>query len=148
LKYKLKIKGGFHMKKNLKVIILAIVPALVLFLLTFASSAQEAAKKPADRPVARPAFRMPAVIKSAEILPDNSLIFRLLSKEAGSVSVSGDWMTGFGASVPMVKNDTNLWTLQAGPLKPELYSYTFLINGVKVLDPNNPLVKRDGTRKG
>ena len=134
------------MKKNLKVIVPAIVPALVMFLLTIASSAQEAAKKPADQPVARPAFRMPVVIKSAEILPDNSVIFRLLSKDAGSVAVSGDWMAGFGASVPMVKNDTNLWTLQAGPLKPELYSYTFLINGVRVLDPNNPIVKRDGTR--
>jgi len=134
------------MKKNLKVIVLAIVPVLVMFLLTIASSAQEAAKKPADQPVARPAFRMPAVIKSAEILPDNSVIFRLLSKDAGSVAVSGDWMTGFGSSVTMVKNDTNLWTLQVGPLKPELYSYTFLINGVRVLDPNNPLVKRDGTR--
>ncbi len=134
------------MKKNLKVIVMAIVPVLVMFLLTIASSAQEAAKKPADQPVARPAFRMPVVIKSAEILPDNSVIFRLLSKDAGSVAVSGDWMTGFGASVPMVKNDTNLWTLQVGPLKPELYSYTLLINGVRVLDPNNPLVKRDGTR--
>lgn len=33
------------MKKNLKVIVLAIVPVLVMFLSTIASSAQEAAKK-------------------------------------------------------------------------------------------------------
>ena len=89
---------------------------------------------------------MPAAIKSAEILPDNSVIFRLVSKDAGSVAVSGDWMSGFGASVPMVKNDTNLWTLTVGPLKPELYSYTLLVDGVRVLDPNNPQVKRDGSR--
>lgn len=94
----------------------------------------------------RPAFRPPAVLKSAEILPDNSVIFRLFAKNVTSVSVSGDWMPGMGTSVPMVKNDTSLWTLTVGPLKPELYSYTFIIDGIRVLDPNNPLVKRDGTR--
>jgi enterochelin esterase-like enzyme len=119
----------------------------ILFLLvTPGIYAQEASKKPVNQPAARPAFRMPVALKSAEILPDNSVTFRLLSKDASSVAVSGDWMPGFGASVPMVKNDTNLWTLTVGPLKPELYSYTFLIDGIRVTDPSNPLIKRDGTR--
>ena len=119
----------------------------VLFLLvTLSTYSQETSKKPINPPAPRPAFRMPVTLKSAEILPDNSVTFRLLSKDASSVAVSGDWMPGFGASVPMVKNDTNLWTLIVGPLKPELYSYTFLIDGIRVIDPNNPLVKRDGTR--
>jgi enterochelin esterase-like enzyme len=119
----------------------------ILFLLvTLSTYSQETSKKPVNPPAPRPAFRMPVTLKSAEILPDNSVTFRLLSKDASSVAVSGDWMPGFGASVPMVKNDTNLWTLTVGPLKPELYSYTFLIDGIRVIDPNNPLVKRDGTR--
>jgi enterochelin esterase-like enzyme len=130
------------MKTYEKVNFAVIVIILLVLLKPIVGFAQENAKQPA----VRPAFRMPPVTKSAEILPDNSVTFRLLSKEAGSVAVSGDWMPGFGASVPMVKNDTNLWTLTVGPLKPELYSYTFLINGVRVLDPNNPQVKRDGTR--
>jgi len=46
----------------------------------------------------------------------------------------------------MVKNDTGLWSITVGPLSPELYSYTFLIDGVRVLDPGNPHVKRDGVR--
>ncbi len=119
---------------------------LALSFTVICSNAQEPAKQTVNQPAARPAFRMPILIKSAEILPDNSIVFRLLSKDAGSVAVSGDWMPGFGTSVPMVKNDTNLWTLTVGPLKPELYSYTLLIDGVRVLDPNNPQVKRDGTR--
>lgn len=123
-----------------------IVVILTLLLMTIGISAQETAKQPANQPVTRPAFRMPPAVKSAEILPDNTVIFRLLAKDASTVAVSGDWMSGFGASAPLVKNDTNLWTLTVGPLKPELYSYTFLIDGVRVLDPNNPLVKRDGTR--
>jgi enterochelin esterase family protein len=130
----------------MKTKISTVVTVLTLLLTTTCLVAQEAEKKSVNQPVARPAFRMPAAIKSAEILPDNSVIFRLLSKDAGSVAVSGDWMPGFGASVPMVKNDTNLWTLTVGPLKPELYSYTILIDGIRVVDSNNPLVKRDGTR--
>jgi enterochelin esterase-like enzyme len=125
---------------------LTIVTILILLFIVSAVNAQDNSKKPTNQPVTRPAFRMPVAVKSGEILPDNSVIFRLLSKDATSVAVSGDWMPGFGASVPMVKNDTSLWTLTVGPLKPELYSYTFLINGVRVVDPNNPLVKRDGTR--
>jgi enterochelin esterase-like enzyme len=125
---------------------LTIAAILLLSSVTINVIAQENAKKTVTQPVARPAFKMPVVIRSAEILPDNSVIFRLLSKDAGTIAVSGDWMPGFGASVPMVKNDTNLWSLTVGPLKPELYSYTFLIDGVRVIDPNNPQVKRDGSR--
>jgi enterochelin esterase-like enzyme len=125
---------------------LTIVAIMILSFMATAVNAQDNTKKPASQPVTRPAFRMPVVIKSGEILPDNSVIFRLLSMDATTVAVSGDWMPGFGTSVPMVKNDTSLWTLTVGPLRPELYSYTFLINGVRVVDPNNPIVKRDGTR--
>jgi enterochelin esterase family protein len=116
---------------------LTIAAILLLSSVTINVIAQENAKKTVTQPVARPAFK---------ILPDNSVIFRLLSKDAGTIAVSGDWMPGFGTSVPMVKNDTNLWSLTVGPLKPELYSYTFLIDGVRVIDPNNPQVKRDGSR--
>ena len=91
----------------------------VLFLLvTLSTYSQETSKKPVNQPAPGPAFRMPFALKSAEILPDNSVTFRLLSKDASSVEVSGDWMPGFGTSVPMVKNDTNLWTLTVCPLKP------------------------------
>jgi enterochelin esterase-like enzyme len=130
------------MKTSEKANFKAIYAILLMSYIAIGAYSQETAKQP----VARPAFRRPVALKSAEILPDNSVIFRLLSKDAGSVAVSGDWMQGFGASVPMVKNDTNLWVLKVGPLKPELYSYTFLIDGIRVLDPNNPQVKRDGTR--
>jgi enterochelin esterase family protein len=98
----------------------------------------------AARPAARPAFRTPARIISPEILPDNKVTFRLYSKEATKVSVSGEWQAGFGASENLVRNDTGLFTLTVGPLKPELYGYTFIIDGVRSIDPNNVQVRRDG----
>ncbi|MGA1978336.1 MAG: alpha/beta hydrolase-fold protein [Bacteroidales bacterium] len=100
------------------------------------------------RPAAasRPAFRMPVIIKSAEILPDNSVVFRLYSKDASKVTVSGEWQQGFAASEPLVRNDTGLFTLTVGPLKPELYGYTFTVDGVSTIDPDNAQVRRDGSR--
>jgi enterochelin esterase-like enzyme len=92
------------------------------------------------------AFRRPAVVISPEIQPDQKVIFRLLAPKATEVTVSGEWMPGFGASEPMVKNDTGLWTLTVGPLQPELYGYTFSVDGIRTIDPNNVQVRRDGAR--
>jgi enterochelin esterase-like enzyme len=90
-----------------------------------------------------PRLKIPVIPKSPEVLPDNKVIFRLYAPKATSVSVTGEWMKGAGASENMVKNDTGLWVLTTGPLKPEYYGYKFVINGVTVLDPNNLQIRRD-----
>ena len=100
-----------------KQIFVIIVTILFLSLISGGVNAQETAKKPANQSVARPAFRMPVAIKSAEILPDNSVIFRLVSKRCRFCICNSRLDAQFGSSVPMVKNDTSLWTLTVGPLK-------------------------------
>jgi len=97
-------------------------------------------------PSARPAFRMPARIISPEIMPDNRVTFRIYSKDAQKVTVSGEWQSGNNAIETLVKNDTGLFSLTVGPLKPELYGYTFSVDGVNTIDPNNVQVRRDGAR--
>ncbi|MFH0841524.1 MAG: alpha/beta hydrolase-fold protein [Bacteroidota bacterium] len=91
----------------------------------------------------RATIARPVSPKSPEILPDNSVVFRLYAPKATSVAVNGVWMTGTEASDNMVKGDTGLWTLTVGPLKPEYYGYKFIIDGVTVLDPNNLHIRRD-----
>jgi enterochelin esterase family protein len=113
---------------------------LVTFLFGVSGQSQD---RPAV-PAARPAMRMPARIVSPEIQPDNKVVFRLYSKDAQKVTVSGEWQTGFGAAETMTRNDTGLFTLTVGPLKPELYGYTFTVDGVRGIDPNNIQVRRDG----
>ncbi len=103
--------------------------------------AQDTAKPPA-----RPVFRMGMVIVSPEIKTDNSVIFRIFAPKATEITISGEWMSGFGAGMPLVKNDTGLWTITVGPLNPELYGYTFSVDGVRMIDPNNAQVRRDGSR--
>ena len=46
----------------------------------------------------------------------------------------------------MTKNEAGNWSVTIGPLKPEFYSYAFIVDSVYALDPNNPMVMRDGVR--
>jgi enterochelin esterase family protein len=81
---------------------------------------------------------------SAEIAPDNRVTFRIYAPEATDVRVSGNWPDG--AKVAMTKDDRGVWSATVGPLKPELWSYRFLVNGVPTVDPQNGNVTRDGVR--
>jgi len=115
---------------------LRFVTVVTIFLLSAGAFAQEAA-----RPAAR---RMPARIVSPEISSDNKVTFRVYAKDASKISLSGEWQAGFGASENLVRNDTGLFTLTVGPLKPELYGYTLTVDGVRGIDQSNIQVRRDG----
>lgn len=85
-------------------------------------------------------------IISPEIYDDNSVTFRLNAPDAEEVKLSGDWMPSEGwtpGSVDMEKNDKGIWSFTTGTLEPELYSYSFVIDGFKTTDPNNPFLVRD-----
>ncbi len=129
------------MKRKIRTLFVTFVTIL---LSSVAAFGQEPAR-PAAAPAARPAFRMPPRVISPEILPDNKLTFRVYAKEASKITVSGEWLAGFGASEGLVKNDTGLFSLTVGPLKPELYAYTFNVDGVRIIDPGNGQVRRDGS---
>lgn len=129
------------MKNKFRMVFVTFVTILLASVSVFG---QEPAR-PAAAPAARPAFRMPPRIVSAEILPDNKVTFRIFSKDASKVTVSGEWQAGFGGAEALVRNDTGLFSLTVGPLKPELYGYTFTIDGVRTIDPNNVQVRRDGS---
>jgi enterochelin esterase-like enzyme len=86
------------------------------------------------------------VIISPEIMPDNRVTFRLYAPEATKVAVSGEWMKNQATGENMIKNDSGLWTMTTEPLKEEFYGYTFMVNGIRAIDPNNAQVIRDGKR--
>ncbi|MFN8241511.1 MAG: alpha/beta hydrolase-fold protein [Bacteroidales bacterium] len=131
------------MKRHISTYTCFAVLMLAFFNLFINSKAQEVTR-PANNQ--RPVFRMPVAIKSAEIAADNRVTFRIFSKDASKITVSGEWQSGYGASEVMIKNDTGLFTLTVGPLKPELYGYTITVDGVRMPDPNNVQVRRDGSR--
>jgi enterochelin esterase-like enzyme len=85
-------------------------------------------------------------IVSPEVNGTQTITFRLLAPEAGKVTVSGSWMSGWGTQVDMIKGDSGVWSVTTGVLDPDYYTYSFYVNGVKTLDPGNPQVVRDGSR--
>ena len=84
-----------------------------------------------------------ARVQSPEITTE-SITFRFAAPKARNVSVSASWM-GY-RSQPMTQGADGVWTLKADLPAPELYTYTFNVDGVAVLDPANVFVVRDGAR--
>ncbi len=85
------------------------------------------------------------VIVSPEISVDNSVVFRLFSKNAGAVTLNGSWM-GMGKTREMTKNNEGVWSVKVDSLQASMYQYNFILDGVSIIDPSNPKAMRDGTR--
>lgn len=81
---------------------------------------------------------------SPEVREDKSVIFRLYAPEAKKVSVRGTFADPI-ANIEMTKNDTGLFIAETGPIKSDMYVYTFIVDGVQTRDPNNNVVVRDGS---
>ena len=92
-----------------------------------------------------------APVVSPEIHDNNTVTFRLKAPKAVKVQVTGDFLptqkikTPFGEfGGPGVAVLKDVWEFTAPePLKPELYSYTFLVDGLKINDPSNVYMIRD-----
>jgi enterochelin esterase family protein len=77
-------------------------------------------------------------LKSTEVAPDRKVTFRIYAPKADEVSVSGD----FGQGGKMMKDDKGVWSIEVGPLAPDFYSYTYIVDGVRTVDPKNGMIKQ------
>ena len=82
-------------------------------------------------------------VTSPEINPDNSVTFRLFSPKAITVELEGDFLPDTLRSVKMEEGKDGVWSFTTQPLDPELYSYNFVVNGMRQLDPSNIYQNRD-----
>jgi enterochelin esterase-like enzyme len=80
---------------------------------------------------------------SPEVKDDRTVTFRLKAPDAKTVALTGGPMLlaiGKGNTpIPFEQGSDGVWTLTVGPLKPNLYIYKLLVDGVAVVDPNNTL---------
>jgi hypothetical protein len=76
-----------------------------------------------------------ATLVSPEVQQDRSVIFRFWAPQVSEVTLSGNWM-GSQPPVPLVKGADGVWTVTVSPLEPNIYSYGFLVNGVRTTDPS------------
>lgn len=88
-------------------------------------------------------------VVSPEILPDHRITFRILAPKADTVSIRGSdipSLAGQQAIPPtFTKDDNGVWEATLGPVDPGAYRYTFLVNGVPVIDPRNPNISESNT---
>ncbi|MCL5745903.1 MAG: alpha/beta hydrolase-fold protein [Acidobacteria bacterium] len=75
---------------------------------------------------------------SATVNPDRTVTFRLAAPKAALVQVSGDLTKGPQA---LQRDEKGVWTLTLGPLAPAIYSYSFIIDGVRAIDPASGFIK-------
>lgn len=96
-----------------------------------------------------------SALVSPEVHDNNTVTFRLRAPKAVRVQVTGDFLptqkiqTPFGefdgpGAADLTENKEGVWEYTTPePLKPELYSYTFLVDGLKINDPSNVYMIRD-----
>lgn len=93
-------------------------------------------------------------IVSPEVNADGTVTFRLYAPKAVKVEVTGDFLPSVKVSSPMgeveqpgvaslKEGKDGVWTYTTAPLAPELYYYTFKVDGMTYLDPSNVYMCRD-----
>ena len=81
--------------------------------------------------------QQPQSIISPEVHPDKRVTFRLRAPNAKDVRLTRE-----GAPpLTMQKDDQNVWSVTTAPLEPDFYGYSFVADGVGLIDPSNPLMK-------
>ena len=102
-----------------------------------ASPRPPASTQPA-RPQAGP--QTPHVI-SPDVSSDRRITFRILAPQAKTVALRASDIPQLSkpdSSADFTKKDDGVWEATVGPVIPGAYRYTFLVDGVAVVDPRNP----------
>ena len=96
-----------------------------------------------------------APVVSPEIHEDNTVTFRMKAPKAVKVQVTGDFLptqkikTPFGefdgpGVADLKEGKDGVWEYTTPePLAPELYSYSFIVDDLKIMDPSNVYMIRD-----
>ena len=79
---------------------------------------------------------------SPEIHDNNTVTFRLSAPKAVKVQLTGDFLNE--GVVDLKEGKDGVWEFTTPePLAPELYSYAFVVDGLRMLDPSNVFLNRD-----
>lgn len=93
-------------------------------------------------------------VASPVINEDNTVTFNIYAPKASKVEVTGDFLAPQKVQTPFGMQDApgvaelkegkdGVWSFTTGKLNPELYSYSFKVNDMNMLDPANVYINRD-----
>ncbi len=84
---------------------------------------------------------------SPEINADKTVTFRMKAPKAEKVQVTGDFLPADGDKpgvADLQENGKGIWVYTTPtPLIPELYNYSFIVDGLRTTDPSNVYLTRD-----
>jgi len=80
----------------------------------------------------------PAKIVSPDVRPNGRVTFRFRSPNAAKVELD---LEGAAERTPMEKDAQGIWSVTIGPLQPDFYGYSFVQDGLGLVDPSNSLMK-------
>jgi enterochelin esterase family protein len=79
-------------------------------------------------------------LRSPQVMTDGHVAFRYRNPNAKAVILVPEP----GDRVPMIKGDDGVWTVTMGPLQPDVYAYSFTVDGVGMPDPSSGAVMKTG----
>ncbi|QHV99370.1 esterase [Spirosoma endbachense] len=80
-------------------------------------------------------------LQSPKVLADKRVMIQIYAPKAEEVSVGGDFPVG-NQPLKLAKNDLGVWSIILGPLRPDYYTYILSLDGVRTIDPKNPIIKQ------
>ncbi|MDJ1480012.1 alpha/beta hydrolase-fold protein [Cytophagaceae bacterium YF14B1] len=83
------------------------------------------------------AQQRPPAISSPDVHTDNRVTFRYFSRQAQQVILNGEFLS---SPLPLTKDTSGIWSITVGPITPDIYPYSFQVDGVDVADPNNTYI--------
>ncbi|QJW90358.1 esterase [Spirosoma taeanense] len=106
-----------------------------LLVAAVAISSQALAQMPQRQPTPNDTLKTP------QVLPGNRVAIKIFAPKASEVMVSGDFLGG-AKPLSLTKNEQGVWSVTTEPLKPDYYTYTLTVDGVRTADPKNPTIKQ------
>jgi enterochelin esterase-like enzyme len=82
-------------------------------------------------------YSQQAAVISPEVHKDNKVTFRFVSRTAKEIKLSAQFEK---APVAMTKDTAGVWSVTLGPVKPDMYPYNFIVDGIQVADPRNTAI--------
>jgi len=115
----------------------------------------------AQAPAKMPDMQMPKptpndTLTSWEVHPDHTVTFRIYAPESKTVllqaegrdatpGIAPEIVYGEMAGIAMQRQENGVWEHTIGPIEPGVFRYNFVVDGITVVDPRNPLTSESLT---
>jgi 1,4-alpha-glucan branching enzyme len=110
----------------------------IVLLLSLSTLLGQAPNNTSETPPRERRSRRPPPVISPEVAEDQKVTFRLQAAKANEVLLRGQWSKEFAT---LTKGDNDVWSVTVGPVEPGVWEYSFVVDGLAMIDPGNTTIK-------